>query len=289
MALMHIRNDPLAHFMPTITNARGTFFCAAPPGMAPELANLFLFPAHSLNHKARRERAASPNGERRSPKRARITVEDDEEVEVGRRQGSAAPSAGVPSDVFGGDHFDGPGPDISFGLGDFQMDLDGPGDLNIDVESAVDDAKRRASKAKTPASELGGGEDMQMDNRIDDDRRSRYSTPAEGMFGVEEGMSYSDVVCPIATFDTRPAKDSQGQTQQSTAPADDETAEDIAGDKDGYSKQTVKAMGVLRKHFRANGASGSDATPRKASQLGATQSLSFNRLSEKVRSLPAYG
>lgn len=287
MALMHIRQDPLAHFMPTVTNERGTFFCAAPPGMAPELTNLFLFPTHTPP-KARRGRAAGASdteGEGRSPKRARLATEDQEGFELGRGA-SMAPSVGVRSDIFGRD-----GGDISLGgigADDMQMDIDGGlggGELDIDIGGAVEDAKRRASsKARQtpgPVSEPGQ-DDLQIGVAVEDDRRSRYSTPADG-FGGDEAMPYSDVVCPIAAFDERPGKDSQTQTQQ-----DEEDFEEESN-KDGYSKQTVKAMGLLRKQFKALEVD-NDATPRKtrrgaaATAESGTKPVSFKKLSEKVSS-----
>ncbi|KAG9041192.1 sister chromatid cohesion protein 1 [Tulasnella sp. UAMH 9824] len=285
MALMHIRQDPLAHFMPTVTNERGTFFCAAPPGMAPELTNLFLFPAHTPP-KARRGRAAGASdteGEGRSPKRARLATEDQEDYELGRRGVSAAPSVGVRSDIFGRD-----AGEISLGgigADDMHMDIDGclgGGELDIDIGGAVEDAKRRAtSKAHQtpgPVSELEQ-DDLQIG--VEDDRRSRYSTPADG-FG-DEAVPYSDVVCPIAAFDERPGKDSQTQTQTQ------QDEEDIGAEssKDGYSKQTVKAMGLLRKQFKTLELD-NDATPRKTRRGAASTAepsskpVSFKKLSEKA-------
>ena len=42
MRLLEIREDPLAHFLPTRNTQHGTFFSAAPPGLAPELADATL-------------------------------------------------------------------------------------------------------------------------------------------------------------------------------------------------------------------------------------------------------
>lgn len=291
MALMHIRADPLAHFMPTITTDRGTFFCAAPPGMPKELTSLFMFPTHAPPKPNRRDRAAAAaasdaEGDGRSPKRARLAAEDPE-VEVGRRDASVARSLGVGSDVFGR-QADG-GMDVSFnGLGgagdDLQMDFDGGGgEFNIDVEGAMEDARRRASKAGSiaPPSVMGddgvgaGG----AQQRVDDDRRSRFSTPADNGFGGEEKEAYSDLVCPIHAMDHRPSsKDGSAATQ---AQPEEEGEEGPNGEN--YSKNTVKAMGILRKHF--GGGPDVDATPRRRGQASpAEKTLSFKKLSEKVRS-----
>ncbi|KAG8863286.1 sister chromatid cohesion protein 1 [Tulasnella sp. 330] len=287
MALLHIRADPLAHFMPTITTERGTFFCAAPPGMPKELNSLFMFPTHAPSKPNRRERpaaaASDAENEGRSPKRARLAVEDPE-VEVGRRDVSVARSLGVGSDVFGRPA-DGGG-DISFnGLGgagdDFQMDMDGGGEFNIDVEGAKEDARRRASKAGSmvPPSVMGddgAGEAQQTE----EDRRSRFSTPADNGFGGEEKETYSDLVCPIHVMDYRPSKEGSA-TQIQAHPEEDE-----GPNNENYSKNTVKAMGVLRKQF--GGGPDIDATPRRRGQAstaagaGADKSLSFKKLSEKA-------
>lgn len=270
MALMHIRADPLAHFMPTITTDRGTFFCAAPPGMPKELNSLFMFPAH-VPAKARRERAAPSDVEGRSPKRARLANDGEEvEVEVGRRDASVARSLGMGSDVFGRNG-QMEGGDVSFnGLGapgdDFQMDMDGGAEFNIDVEGAMEDARRRASKAGSmPApSVMGDGAPV-----VEDDRRSRFSTPADG-FG-DDKETYSDLVCPIAVFDYRPSKESQSQLDE---------ADMVEGpNKDNFSKNTVKALGILRKHLPND----NDATPRRRGQASAEKVASFKKLSEKVR------
>ena len=94
MRLMEIREDPLAHFLPTRTTPNGTFFVAAPPGLAPELTELFMRPVSNLA--AQQKRRASPEKDQdevQSPsKRPRregsVAAEGEEEVdevEVGRR------------------------------------------------------------------------------------------------------------------------------------------------------------------------------------------------------------
>ncbi|KAG8905522.1 sister chromatid cohesion protein 1 [Tulasnella sp. 403] len=208
MALLHIRADPLAHFMPTMTNERGTFFCAAPPGMARELTGLFMFPTYTPpKHRRDRDQAASSDVEGRSPKRVRLATEDPD-IEVGRGA-SVARSVGVGSDVFGrpgaGDmSFGAAGDDIALGADDFRMDLDDGLDIALDVEGAVKDAKRRASKVgtKSGAPSVVGDDVMQIgDDQVgpgDDDRRSRYSTPGDGL---EDGVPYSDLLAQKDKFE----------------------------------------------------------------------------------------
>ncbi|KAI6017077.1 Rec8 like protein-domain-containing protein [Pisolithus marmoratus] len=47
MRLMEIREDPLAHFLPTKVTPEGTYLCVGPPGLAPRLTGLFLRPIQS--------------------------------------------------------------------------------------------------------------------------------------------------------------------------------------------------------------------------------------------------
>ncbi|KAJ7593862.1 Rec8 like protein-domain-containing protein [Mycena floridula] len=207
MRLIEIRNDPVAHFLPTKTTADGTFFCAAPPGLAPQLAAMFMRPIH--NHQPAKRRAGSPG---KSPnKRARLDADD--EVEQARRAGSMAPSA-IGSDILGANG----GldlPDQSGTYDDFQLDVP-------DFNPAIDVDGREKS---VPLSEL-----------------SRLSTPAPGF---EADETYADATCPIAMFDARPNTQTQS-TEQET----EREVEIANSDGKGYSKNTVKALGIIRKELK---------------------------------------
>lgn len=179
MRLLEIRNDPLAHFLPTKVTPEGTFVCVAPPGLAPELAEMFMLPAHGTSSK---RRAGSPG---KSPnKRARLdgSVHGDDEVEQARRAGSLAPSA-IGSEIVGG----GEGleiPDQSGVFEDYQLDIP-----QFEPAEGVDfDGKSVASRLSTPA--------------------------LEGMLFDEMDESYADATCPIAAFDTHPATQSQGTERE---------------------------------------------------------------------------
>jgi cohesin complex subunit SCC1 len=87
MRLLEIRADPVTHFMPTRVTNEGTFFCAAPPGMAPELAEMFMFPTTS----GRRPRDDISPAREPPPKRARTATEEPD-VELPRRERSQARS-----------------------------------------------------------------------------------------------------------------------------------------------------------------------------------------------------
>ncbi|KAJ7188332.1 Rec8 like protein-domain-containing protein [Mycena filopes] len=211
MRLLEIRDDPLAHFLPTKVTPNGTFFCAAPPGLAPELAELFMRPITTPSSK---RRGASP--EKGSNKRPRLdgSVNGDEEIEQARRDGSLAPSMGARSDLMGRAGSIGPDFDLAdqgaAGLDDYQLEV--PPELEVDVRG----------KSAAP-SEL-----------------SRLSTPMHDAMAFDEGVeSYADATCPIVMFDVKPSTQSQAV----------EDAEPIENEGKGYSKNTVKALGIIRKEL----------------------------------------
>ena len=206
--LHEIRHDPLAHFMPIKDTADGKFFFAGPPGLAPELLELFMFPANNATTK---RRAVSPDGDARSPKKRRVeqTAEDEDDVELGRRDGSRAPSMAMGSDIFGGAD-PGPGLDMGdggdLGLGDFDM-------------PAYDDEPALALHDETRLSTPG------VDGEIPD---------------VEDGEAYVDLSCPIALFDSSQATQEQRAAEEAAA-ADSKNK--------GYSKNTTRALQILRREL----------------------------------------
>ncbi|KAH9935672.1 Rec8 like protein-domain-containing protein [Fomitopsis serialis] len=214
MRLLEIREDPVAHFLPTRTTAAGTFFCAAPPGLTPELAEMFMRPVESLSAPKRRGEQA----ERPPSKRARVegTPAAEEEVEQARRA-SVAPSVALGSDVLGR-------PSVA------------PGDLEFDNTGGIEDFQLPEFQMDTGAEMLPevGRERSAVPSEL-----SRLSTPPPDA-PVEEGEeSYADVTCPIAIFDDRTSQQSQSDSQ---AGASD--------DGNGYSKNTVKALTVIRKELQ---------------------------------------
>lgn len=215
MRLLEIRDDPLAHFLPTKVTPDGTFFCAGPPGLAPELSELFMRPMQG--GLPSRKRGASP--EKGGRKKARVEEgahEEEEEVEQGRRDASVAPSVAIASEALGGRASIAPEGgfdfgDVSGGMDDFRMDVGG------EFPVAQDQVAERA-RSVAPS------------------ERSRMSTPA---IEAEEGEeTYADVSSAIAVFDVRPSQSSQSQ----------ESATDAEGK--GYSRNTVKALGIIRKDLQ---------------------------------------
>ncbi|KAI9569640.1 Rec8 like protein-domain-containing protein [Boletus coccyginus] len=214
MRLLEIRDDPLAHFLPTKVTPEGTFFCAGPPGLAPELSELFMRPMQGgLPSK---KRGASPDKGGRKKPRVEETTHEEEEVEQGRRDASIAPSVAIASEALGGRASTVPEGgfdfgDVSGGMDDFRMDVGG------DFPVAHDEVAERARSA-APS------------------ERSRLSTPA---VDAEEGEeTYADVSSAIAVFDVRPSQSSQSQESANEA------------DGKGYSRNTVKALGIIRRELQ---------------------------------------
>ncbi|KAJ1304775.1 hypothetical protein OPQ81_005911 [Rhizoctonia solani] len=242
--LLEIRADPIAHFLPTKTTPNGTFFCAAPPGLPPALAEMFMFPTTNLRRARGTTPAATPGAphverdeeeELRTPKRPRISAGEEPEAEMGMRR---EPSERAPSER----PFEG---DITFpaseglgALGEEQpFDI---GDVTVDVSMG-----RQPSLPKSRAQSLAA----------DDEVRSRYSTPGPG-------RAFEDVECPIAGFDHR-AKGAESQTQTSES--------EVAGEGQikGVSKNTAKALALLQDQLRPD-------------ETGEEKVLSFAQVSTKA-------
>ncbi|KAI5986010.1 Rec8 like protein-domain-containing protein [Pisolithus marmoratus] len=214
MRLMEIREDPLAHFLPTKVTPEGTYLCVGPPGLAPELTGLFLRPIQS--GPLSKKRGTSPGKGSGKKPRVEGSVQDEEEVEQARRDVSVVPSVGLPGDVLG------PRASLASDGGGFEFgDMTGVVDdfqMNVpdDFPTAQEDLGAERAKSLAP-SEL-----------------TRLSTP--GIEGEEE--THADLTCPIAAFDIRPLPSSQSQ----------ETGGDV--DRKGHSKNTVKALAIIRRDLQ---------------------------------------
>ncbi|THH33260.1 hypothetical protein EUX98_g902 [Antrodiella citrinella] len=245
MRLLEIREDPLAHFLPTKVTPNGTFFSAAPPGLAPELAELFMRPVRSLaaggKRRASQEPAESPPKKRRADGSVAPEGEEEEEIEQGRRAASRAPSLAIGSEALRGRASVGPGLDFgdqTGGMEDFQMEVP---EFEMDAGVGIEPAQRGRSKSVL-SSEL-----------------SRLSaTPAPENAPLEEGEeSYADAKCPIAIFDDRGSQSQETSTQASS------------DDGKGYSKHTVQALGIIRRELQPS----PDQEEQKV--------MSFKKMSEK--------
>jgi cohesin complex subunit SCC1 len=241
MRLLEIREDPLAHFLPTKVTPNGTFLCVAPPGLAPELTDMFLRPVQ--HSPAAKRRGVSPD--KGANKKARLdgSLAPDDEIEIARRAGSLAPSI-LGSDVLG-QRSVGPDGELEFGdnvgmmMDDFQLDLG--------AEMGQDDLGLEGVRAKS----------------IVPTDPSRMSTPApDGMFVEEGDETYADATCPISIFNVKPLTQTQGTENE---------ADPVENDSKGYSKNTVKALGIIRKSLKPVG----DEEPQD-------KMLSFRAISDRV-------
>ncbi|VDC06437.1 unnamed protein product [Peniophora sp. CBMAI 1063] len=247
--MLEINADPRAHFMPIVTTDQGKFLNAAPPGLAPELQKLFLRPIST--HAQAKRRGGSPG--KPPSKRQRVESEqpagpegaqpeavDDAEVEQGRRATSAAPSAALHSEAGRAPSDAG----LQFSdqpqmFDDYQMDVPFEG-----ADAGLPPVPERAG-SRAP-SEL-----------------SRLSTPA-----LEDDPdakdTYADLECPIAEFDQRGSS---------------HAADTTGVDGKGYSKNTIKALSIIRKELRPEHAGGDEGE----------KVLSFNQMATKATRRAAAG
>lgn len=228
MRLLEIRQDPLAHFLPTRVTPTGTYYCAGPPGLAPELAEMFMRPVTNILAPKRRER--SPDKPNKKPRLENAQDEDD--IEQARRAGSVVPSIAVGSEILRRESML---PELDQGL-----------DLGDNTGVAIDDYQFDVDM------NVGGASDREMSNRL--------STPGiDGETFDETAKSYDNMTCSIALFDERP---SQTQGQQEAADHDGK----------GYSRNTVKALTIIRK----------DLQP---SSSEVEKVMSFQQMSHKVSNI----
>ncbi|KAG8814902.1 sister chromatid cohesion protein 1 [Serendipita sp. 399] len=227
MRLLDIRADPLAHFFPIKTTEAGSFYCFAPPGLAPEISDLFLFPAVQGAGQKRKGQAQNE----RAAKRQRLQSEPVDDVELLRGAGGAL-SSPAPYDGAGADGFN----DES---GFLPNDLSIPGE---DFQFQIDDS-------------------LHLDKQVS----SRNVTPAPDPFD-ETNRIYADEACPVAVFDTQPQTHEPSLTTSPQRPGNEQDDEQV--NKDGYSRNTVKAIGLLRSEL-------------ESTRGGKKGTLSFAEMTEK--------
>ena len=151
-------------------------------------------------------------------KRMRLD-EEEEEIEQGRRAASVAHS----NATFGARLEEPTSGDLEFGndsmaFDDYQLEVPN-GEVNMTVDGA---RSRSVSLAPSQRS------------------RSRFSTPGWGEGGASFALS-----CPIAIFDPRHPDATQTQDETDLPETQEEGPE-----SKGYSKNTVKALGLIRKELQ---------------------------------------
>ncbi|KIM45031.1 hypothetical protein M413DRAFT_327562 [Hebeloma cylindrosporum] len=211
MRLLEIRGDPVNYFLPTQSKVNAAFYSAAPPGLAPELAQLFIRPVPGATSHKRKGTSPGQSPSKR-PRR--------DGVEVARRDASLAPS----EMIINGDN-ELPGVDGSFqfpdhggAMDDYQLELP---DVGIQLE---DERARSVFTDRSRLSSLG----------------------PEGLDDVDRVV---DLNCPVSIFDV-------SQPTQTQAPEGDQDQADIPEiSGQGYSKNTIRALGLIRKELQpdANG------------------------------------
>ena len=234
----------VSHYIPQPTSTKGDYFNAAPPGLAPELQELFEFPS-------RRARIAADAG------RKRETTAIDEDVEIGRfGEGGLENNDGAyEHDVFANHEFGGgEAADETLSAGGFRFDL---GDDGLPTPAKMDGGddfdlptgrNARASQA-SKKQKLSNGQDPQLEDlaQFDEENFDVFHSESNG---------------PLAVFDDPtsgfvPGSQSQSQVVAGTQRESlGETEEDHALDGNGverignWSKNTVKAINVLKAELK---------------------------------------
>lgn len=316
--LLAIRDDPVAHYLPTQIAAKGgdELLCAGPPGLGPELASLYLLPLGML----RRRREARGEDEQ-SRKKARVEAgEEDEDVEAGRRESRALSlglggSSRVGGDdlTFGREDFMGGGDAFpmddndNFDLGDAQPwndDLDGIQDaLEFNADGTSKPRKPRARRSGAGRNGEDGDDEDDEDNQsngngvLDDVGADAYDdNQNEG--SVAGSMAPASGGGPLDIFDTRPrradggAASSQDESQRSKrsgSRAGSARSASVAagGDETGSSAadEGGRVRHVSRNTARAMGVLRRELGVDKKPVIGAAleeKKISFKQISEKV-------
>jgi cohesin complex subunit SCC1 len=230
MRYMEISADPISHFFPTKITDDGSFYCLAPPGIAPEIADLFLFP---IAQGAGQKRKGQLQNERAN-KRQRLGSEPVDDIEFPlARHGSAAPSLRHDSQ-FGA--FEGFGDDSGFLPNDESMPIE---DFQFQLDDSVHLDQQASSRHVTPGADL-----------LDDNVRG---------YGAEDSL--------VSMFESQ--LQTQDNTQPTTSPSKTAGEKEDVANKDGYSRNTVKAIGLLRQELEEMRSSREKA-------------LSFKTLTDKV-------
>ena len=139
-------------------------------------------------------------------------------------------------------------------------------DIHLDRKSPGIDAGFDFPDAPAVMDDFELGVPMGLD--VDGERARSVATDRSRLSSVgPDTVSYGDSTCPISIFDVR-------QSTQPSQPADlDQEQPEIAeDDKHGYSKNTMKALGLIRKELQ----------PGLEEEAEQAKMLSFTKMSHKV-------
>ena len=200
MRLLEIRDNPVNYFLPTHLRGNNKVVSVAPPGLIPELAQLF---SRSVPM---------------SPSKRKVPIDDSLSsrsrrgaVELPRRAESQALSA-----VRGHLEGEADGFDAGISFGDQSAHID---DFQLDI----------------PA-----------DQDLGEDREKSVLTDAPG---TEYGEYAVDGSCPVAIFDVSQPSQTQPSQGGEKVPEDG----DIPDNDKGYSRNTIKALGLMRRELQPDG------------------------------------
>jgi cohesin complex subunit SCC1 len=211
--LREIMDDPAAHFLPSLKMGGENMFYAGPQDLAPELAELFTFPANIL--RKRQEEGAEDD---RLAKRQRVEQPLEEPIEPVEevRRDSLAPSAiGFPGGE-GGD-------DSGYFAGDQTMDPFQPDFEDLPVVTPTRSRVRSPSLAPSRAESIARE--------------------------IQNQRSTGDHM--LAMFEKDASAESQSASQIQGTPNKSLISEPISKTSAGYSKNTGMAMGLLRREIEA--------------------------------------
>ncbi|KAF8632498.1 hypothetical protein AX17_004827 [Amanita inopinata Kibby_2008] len=217
LRLLEIHANPVGYLVHKKNKSRELYHCVAPSAIGPELKELFVRPLGRASNKR-----LSPSSELSSAKRQPLeAVEKLSEVDLERGREAVSPMI---SPRFGNDTLrrsvasEGQTLDAEQqGINMMEVDME-----NFDFGSDYTSLYRPRSK---PPSHT----------------ESQLSTPLRIQLRVDSGYEASaDATCPIAIFDTGAAYSLQNQAGDI-----DKESEAIADDR-GYSRNTTKALDVIR-------------------------------------------
>lgn len=211
IALLQIRQDPVAFYSPTVKKNNQDYYLAGPvSGMAEELAELFMLPVRS--------------GIRRGPIAPAEREEEEDDVEVGRRDERRA------SERFGQGAANITLDDDLGGFGGFGDDTG----LELEPVEGLDDVA---------AGELARKRDASLAPSMAE-RFSRAGSVARSIIEARVEASGLSDDCPIAFFDTRLRVNGVPQAGGSQSQVSEDFRSTSTGQ--GWSRNTVMAVEYLK-------------------------------------------
>lgn len=261
LRLLEIEADPVNYYLPRPVEGNNNLISGAPHGLAPELADLFKFPARASKRKRQEsgDKAALAN-------RPQSVMSEMASPGVGRRQASVAASQ-IPSELGGLADLSGAPFDDFGGFGNdtthepFQFELEPEENAAAaDVRSNADATPSKSNAARAPS-------------------------PAVTVFDEADPMARGDGLLSafddLRTANPAPAA-SQAASQAQTATASNAVIEDAIEEQEStaetkrkvasWSKSTVTALRVLD----------SELGPAPSAGTASAKTLSFQKSADQV-------